>query len=61
MKTYETKFILELYSATQMLLDKDMNDDVAYSLSRASDALAKAYYTETGVKVGQALGWDISV
>ena len=62
MKKYETEKILEMYQATYNLLDHaHMSHDVAYSLSRVQDALAKAYYTQTGVKVGQALGWDISV
>ena len=31
---------------------------VCYDVSRLLDELADNFYTDTGVKVGQALGWD---
>jgi hypothetical protein len=52
MSTVSTKYI---YERIQEILDMNDYADVAYSLSRLMDELAKNYKTDTGKLIGEDL------
>ena len=52
---------LEMYLRVSAALDTTKKNDMAYLLSRLSDDLATQYFTDTGTKVGSALGWDTGI
>ena len=60
-ETRSTISTLDMYLRVSAALDTTKKNDMAYLLSRLSDDLATQYFTDTGTKVGSALGWDTGI